>query len=165
MVAQSEQAFLAMAQGNAPKGATVKILEYKDMEPFFIKGERDEPWTAAALDRSVAVFGYRRRLASLSRLHENDQRQRRHSGALYTWLMSPEQEQLLCDALVHLGPVETEQGLHAEGVRKIQEVLHCTLADARTTLRELRVRKRIEETTTPIEQLDQPHFRWVQPSA
>jgi hypothetical protein len=43
MVAQSEQAFLAMAQGNAPKGATVKILEYKDMEPFFIKRERDEP--------------------------------------------------------------------------------------------------------------------------
>ena len=79
--------------------------------------------------------------------------------------MSLEQEQLLCDALVHLGPVETEQGLHAEGVRKIQEVLHCTLADARTALRELRVRKRIEETTTSIEQLDQPHFRWVQPSA
>jgi len=25
------------------KGATVKILEYKDMEPFFTKGERDEP--------------------------------------------------------------------------------------------------------------------------
>jgi hypothetical protein len=97
-------------------------------------------------------------LASLSRRHENDQRQRRYSEALYTWLMSPEQEQLLCDALVHLGPVETEQGLHAEGVRKIQEVLHCTLADARTTLRELRVRKRIEETTTPIEQLDQPTF-------
>lgn len=43
MVAQTEQAFLAIAQGNAPKGATVKILEYKDMEPFFIKGERDEP--------------------------------------------------------------------------------------------------------------------------
>ena len=79
--------------------------------------------------------------------------------------MSPEQEQLLCDALVHLGPVETEQGLHAEGVRRIQEVLHCTLADARTTLRELRVRKSIEETIAPIEQLDQPHFRWVQPSA
>ena len=79
--------------------------------------------------------------------------------------MSPEQEQLLCDALVHLGPVETEQGLHAEGVRKIQEVLHCTLDDARNTLRELRVRKRIEETTAPIEQLDQPHFRWVLPSA
>jgi len=26
------------------------------------------------------------------------------------------------------------------------------------------VRKRIEETAIPIEQLDQPHFRWVQPS-
>jgi len=42
MVAQSEQAFLAIAQGNAPKEATVKILEYKDMEPFFIKGECGE---------------------------------------------------------------------------------------------------------------------------
>ena len=79
--------------------------------------------------------------------------------------MSPEQEQLLCHALVNLGPVETEQGLHAEGVRRIQEVLHCTLDEARTALRELRVRNRIEETTTPVEQFDQPHFRWVQPSA
>ena len=42
MVSQSEQAFLAIAQGNAPQGATVKILEYKDMERFFIKGESDE---------------------------------------------------------------------------------------------------------------------------
>ena len=79
--------------------------------------------------------------------------------------MSPEQEQLLCDALVNLGPVETEQGLHAEGVHKIQEVLHCTLDDARSTLRELRLRKRIEETAVSTEELDQPHFRWVQPSA
>jgi len=29
MVAQSEQAFLAIAQGNAPKEAIMKILEYK----------------------------------------------------------------------------------------------------------------------------------------
>ena len=43
MVAQSEQAFLAIAQGNAPKEPTVKILEYKEMEPFFVKGESDEP--------------------------------------------------------------------------------------------------------------------------
>ena len=43
MVAQTEQAFLAIAQGNAPKEPTVKILEYKDMEPFFVKGESDEP--------------------------------------------------------------------------------------------------------------------------
>ena len=33
MVAQSEQAFLAIAQGNAPQEPTVKILEYKDMPP------------------------------------------------------------------------------------------------------------------------------------
>jgi hypothetical protein len=78
--------------------------------------------------------------------------------------VSPEQEQLLCDALVHIGPVETEQGLHAEGVRTIQRVLQCALDDARATLRELRVRKLIEETTAPIEDVDQPHFRWVQPS-
>ena len=43
MVAQSEQAFLAIAQGNAPEEATVKILEYEEMEPFFVKGESDEP--------------------------------------------------------------------------------------------------------------------------
>ena len=84
---------------------------------------------------------------------------------MYTWLVSPEQEQLVCDALVNLGPVETEQGLHAEGIRTIQEVLHCTLDDARATLRELRVSKRIEETTTPLENLGQPLFRWVRPSA
>lgn len=78
--------------------------------------------------------------------------------------MTQEQEQLICDALVHLGPVETEQGLHAEGVRTIQEVLHCSLDDARATLRELRLRKRIEETTTPGERLGEFHFRWVRPS-
>ncbi|MGA3212024.1 MAG: NAD(P)H-binding protein [Terriglobales bacterium] len=45
MVAQSEQAFLALPQDNASndKEATVKILEYKEMEPFFVKGESDEP--------------------------------------------------------------------------------------------------------------------------
>src|ERR1700688_1660347 len=43
MVAQSEQAFLAIAQGRAPNEAIVKILEYREMEPFFVKGESDEP--------------------------------------------------------------------------------------------------------------------------
>jgi hypothetical protein len=43
MVAQTERAFLAIAQGNAPKEPAVKILQYKDMEPFFVKGESDEP--------------------------------------------------------------------------------------------------------------------------
>lgn len=41
MVAQSEQAFFTIARGNAPVGRIVKILEYKDMEPFFVKGESD----------------------------------------------------------------------------------------------------------------------------
>ena len=39
MVAQSEQAFHAIADGNAPKEPIVKILEYRDMEPFFVRGE------------------------------------------------------------------------------------------------------------------------------
>ena len=43
MVAQSEQALLAIAQGNAPRNGTVKILEYKEMQPFFVKGESGEP--------------------------------------------------------------------------------------------------------------------------
>ncbi len=43
MVAQSEQALQAIALGNAPKAPTVKILEYKEMEPFFVKGESNEP--------------------------------------------------------------------------------------------------------------------------
>jgi hypothetical protein len=42
MVAQSEQAFLAIVQGNAPKAPTVKILEYKDMAVFIVKGESDQ---------------------------------------------------------------------------------------------------------------------------
>jgi hypothetical protein len=34
MVAQSEQMFLALAQGEGPPGPAVKILEYKEMQPF-----------------------------------------------------------------------------------------------------------------------------------
>ena len=43
MVAQSEQAFLALAQGTGPSAPAVKILEYKEMEPFFVAGESDTP--------------------------------------------------------------------------------------------------------------------------
>ena len=43
MVAQSEQAFLALAQSKAAAGPVVKILEYTGMEPFFVAGDRDEP--------------------------------------------------------------------------------------------------------------------------
>ena len=38
MVAQSEQALQAIMQGNNPK-PTVKILEYEEMQPFFVNGE------------------------------------------------------------------------------------------------------------------------------
>jgi uncharacterized protein YbjT (DUF2867 family) len=38
MVAQSEQAFLALAQGQGPAAPAVKILEYKEMAGFFAPG-------------------------------------------------------------------------------------------------------------------------------
>src|SRR6476661_2398136 len=47
MVAQSEQAFLALAQGKGPAAPAVKILEYKEMERFFVAGDRDAPWAVA----------------------------------------------------------------------------------------------------------------------
>ena len=43
MVAQSEQAFLALAQGKGPAAPAVKILEYKEMELFFVAGDSDAP--------------------------------------------------------------------------------------------------------------------------
>src|SRR5215471_16608047 len=43
MVAQSEQAFLALARGDGPAAPATKILEYKDMEPFFVAGDSDVP--------------------------------------------------------------------------------------------------------------------------
>ncbi|HEY2433294.1 MAG TPA: NAD(P)H-binding protein [Vicinamibacterales bacterium] len=41
MVAQSEQAFSALARSTGPTTPAVKILEYKEMVPFFIAGDRD----------------------------------------------------------------------------------------------------------------------------
>ena len=43
MVAQSEQAFLALAQGRGPGTPAVKILEYKEMEPFFVVDDSETP--------------------------------------------------------------------------------------------------------------------------
>ncbi len=43
MVAQSEQAFLALAQDKGRAAPAVKILEYKEMEPFFVAGDREMP--------------------------------------------------------------------------------------------------------------------------
>jgi hypothetical protein len=41
MVARSEQAFLSIAQGKGAAAAAVEILEYRNMEPFFVAGDRD----------------------------------------------------------------------------------------------------------------------------
>ena len=41
MVAQSEQALLALAQGKGPAAPEVKILEYKEMEPFLVASDSD----------------------------------------------------------------------------------------------------------------------------
>jgi hypothetical protein len=85
--------------------------------------------------------------------------------------MSPEQEQQVCNALVNLGTLETEQGLHAEGVRAVQGVLHCSLDDARAALHDLRGRRQIQETALPSDDradcgpLPVPLFRWVRPGA
>src|SRR6476659_2581893 len=38
-VGQAEQAFLALAQGKGPAAPAVKILEYKEMKPFFVAGD------------------------------------------------------------------------------------------------------------------------------
>jgi uncharacterized protein YbjT (DUF2867 family) len=43
MVAQSEQAFLALTQDKGSAAPAVKILEYKQMERFFVPGDRDAP--------------------------------------------------------------------------------------------------------------------------
>ena len=40
MVSQSEQAFLALAQGKGLAAPAVKILEYKEMELFFVVGDK-----------------------------------------------------------------------------------------------------------------------------
>ena len=41
MVAQSEQAFTALAQGKTASAPAVKILEGREMEPFFVAGDSD----------------------------------------------------------------------------------------------------------------------------
>jgi len=41
MVAQSEQAFLALALGQNQSVPAVKILEYREMKPFFVAGDND----------------------------------------------------------------------------------------------------------------------------
>lgn len=41
MVGQSEAAFVALSQANGPVTPAVKILEFNEMRPFFVAGDRD----------------------------------------------------------------------------------------------------------------------------
>jgi uncharacterized protein YbjT (DUF2867 family) len=43
MVAQSEQAFLALAKGESGTTPAVRTLEYKEMKPFFVMGDSNAP--------------------------------------------------------------------------------------------------------------------------
>ena len=62
--------------------------------------------------------------------------------------MSSDQEQQVCDVLVNLGWLENDHALHAEGVRAILGVLHCSRDEAKAELGDLRSRKLIEMTIT-----------------
>jgi hypothetical protein len=73
MVAQSEQVFLAIAQPNPPKEATVKFLEYKETEPF---SSRARPMSLESLEHAICVW-----IEALSKRAEFDGRRFRRRGS------------------------------------------------------------------------------------
>ena len=73
-------------------------------------------------------------------------------------ILTPDQEAQVVDALVNLGWLDTQQGLHTEGVNTIREVLQCSREDAVAVFRDLRLRKVIEEQS---EVGVQTRFRWI----
>lgn len=83
--------------------------------------------------------------------------------------MSTDQEQQVCDALVNLGWLENDHALHAEGVRAILGVLHCSADEAKAVLGTLRSRQLIDVTITPGGTLDAREpmpvakIRWIRP--
>jgi hypothetical protein len=83
-------------------------------------------------------------------------------------LTTPQEEQV-CDVLVKLGWLETEQALHSEGVGAVRDVLQCSTEDAKTILRDLRARKLVDVEITPGGQLNArvpmtaAQWRWVRP--
>jgi hypothetical protein len=82
----------------------------------------------------------------------------------------PDQEVRVCDVLVNLGWLETEQALHVEGVRAIRELFQCPLEEARTILGDVRARKLVGVEITPGGQLDPrkpmplAEWRWIRPA-
>jgi len=80
--------------------------------------------------------------------------------------MTPDEEGQACDVLVNLGWLDTEQGLHSEGVRAIQALRQCSSDEAIGILRDLRLRKIIAEESAPGGDAQKPgtQLRWVRPA-
>ena len=76
----------------------------------------------------------------------------------------------MCETLVNLGWLENDHALHAEGVRAIIGVLHCSVDEAKVMLGDLRSRKLIDVSITPGGALDArkpmpvAKLRWVRPT-
>jgi hypothetical protein len=85
--------------------------------------------------------------------------------------MSSEEEQQVCDALINLGWLETEQALHGEGVSVIRGLRQCTSDEAKAILQDLRMRRLIDLEITPGGQLDArkpmpvAQWRWIRLAA
>jgi hypothetical protein len=82
--------------------------------------------------------------------------------------LTPDQEAQVCEALIKLDWLETEHGLHSEGVRAVRDVLQCSTEDARAILGDLRTRKLVGLEVTPGGQFDAPkpvaQWRWIRPA-
>jgi hypothetical protein len=83
--------------------------------------------------------------------------------------LTPDEEKQVCEILIKLGWLETEQALHIEGVRAVRGVLQCSTEDAKTILGDFRARKLIDLEITPG-QLDPrkpmpvAQWRWIRPA-
>jgi hypothetical protein len=82
--------------------------------------------------------------------------------------LTPDQEERVCDALIKLGWLETEQALHVEGLNAVRDLLQCSTEDAKAILRDVRARKIIDVEITPGGQLDArkpmpAQWRWILP--
>jgi hypothetical protein len=81
-----------------------------------------------------------------------------------------DQENQVCEGLIKLGWLETEQALHIEGVRAVRDVLQCSTDDAKAILGDLRSRKLVDLEITPDGHLDArrptppAQWRWIRPT-
>jgi hypothetical protein len=84
--------------------------------------------------------------------------------------LTPAQEMQVCEVLINLGWLETEQALHVEGARAIRELFQCPTEEAKTILGDLRARKLVGLEITPGGQLDPrkpmpvAQWRWIRPA-